>query len=191
MPVSAPRDGVLWEVWVSQGQTVASSALLFEVIDLDPVWVRVPVYVGDLATVSRDRPVRVRKLGVSPSDLGVAGRPIAAPPSADPLAASAHLFFEVRNSSRAFRPHERVEVAIPLRGLQSGLVVPWAAVVFDIQGGAWVYEQVQPHVFARRRVEIRHVANDLALLERGPAPGAAIVTAGAAELFGTEFGTGK
>jgi len=191
MPVVAPRDGVLWEVHVSQGQTVAASALLFEVIDLDPAWIRVPVYVGDVPTLARDRTARVRKLGASPVDRGVPGRPIAAPPSADPLAASAHVYYEVRNIDRAFRPHERVEVAIPRRDLDRGLVVPWAAIVFDVQGGSWVYEQVQPHVYARRRVEIRSVSGDHALLVRGPTPGAAVVTTGAAELFGTEFGTGK
>jgi cobalt-zinc-cadmium efflux system membrane fusion protein len=40
-------------------------------------------------------------------------------------------------------------------------------------------------------VEVRRVVNSLAVLARGPAVGAKVVTAGAAEIFGTEFGTGK
>jgi len=31
----------------------------------------------------------------------------------------------------------------------------------------------------------------MAVLDHGPAPGTRVVTAGAAELFGTEFGVGK
>jgi hypothetical protein len=71
------------------------------------------------------------------------------------------------------------------------LVVPWSAVTHDINGGAWVYENVAPQQYARRRVEVRRVVGPLAVLARGPAVGAKVVTAGVAELFGTEFGTGK
>ena len=35
------------------------------------------------------------------------------------------------------------------------------------------------------------LVDGLALLDVGPAPGTRVVTAGAAELFGTEFGVGK
>jgi len=45
---------------------------------------------------------------------------------------------------------------------------------------------------ARARVDqIRRVQGETALLERGIRPGTRVVTAGAAELFGTEFGAGK
>jgi len=37
-------------------------------------------------------------------------------------------------------------------------------------------------------VELKHVVESLAVLARGPAPGTKVVAAGAAELFGTEFG---
>jgi hypothetical protein len=38
---------------------------------------------------------------------------------------------------------------------------------------------------------VRHIVAGLAVLGRGLAAGAEVVTAGAAELFGTEFGAGK
>jgi hypothetical protein len=46
-------------------------------------------------------------------------------------------------------------------------------------------------VFVRHRVEIADVVADAAVLRQGPAPGTRVVTVGAAELFGTEFGAGK
>jgi hypothetical protein len=58
-------------------------------------------------------------------------------------------------------------------------------------GGAWVYENIQTNKYVRQRVELRYVLGELAVLSRGPAVGAKIVSAGAAELFGTEFGVGK
>jgi hypothetical protein len=46
-------------------------------------------------------------------------------------------------------------------------------------------------VFVRRRIEVEDVIGAVAVLSRGPKPGTRVVVAGAAELFGTEFGPGK
>jgi hypothetical protein len=69
--------------------------------------------------------------------------------------------------------------------------VPYAAVIHDVHGGEWVYENISPQHYVRRRVEVRRVTDSLAVLARGPAQGAKVVVSGAAELFGTEFGAGK
>ncbi len=71
------------------------------------------------------------------------------------------------------------------------LVVPWAAVLYDIHGTTWVYEKTAKTVFRRRRVLVRYTTDDLAVLAAGPKVGTEVVVDGAAELFGTEFGTGK
>ena len=85
---------------------------------------------------------------------------------------------------------ERVMVEIPLKGTQQGLVVPEAAVLYDIHGDAWVYEDLGSNSYARRRVQIARHAGNRAVVSRGITEGAKVVTAGAAELFGTEFGAG-
>jgi len=82
-------------------------------------------------------------------------------------------------------------VTLAERATEESLVVPWSAILHDTTGGAWVYENIAPQQYARRRVEVRRVVNSRAVLARGPAVGTKVVTAGAAELFGTEFGTGK
>jgi multidrug efflux pump subunit AcrA (membrane-fusion protein) len=81
-----------------------------------------------------------------------------------------------------------VTVAVPLASSEQALVVPISAVVYDVEGGTWVYGVVGPHVYSRMRIEVRHVTGGLAVLARGPAPGTRVVSAGVAELFGTEFG---
>ncbi len=78
-----------------------------------------------------------------------------------------------------------------MQGEQTGLVVPSAAIMYDIYGGAWVYVAVGERAFQRRRVLIRFSDGDRAVLAEGPAPGADVVVAGAAELYGAEFGAGK
>jgi hypothetical protein len=83
-------------------------------------------------------------------------------------------------------------VTLPLVGPETrALVVPLAAIVHDLNGGAWVYEQLDPNTFTRRRVEVERVVGTQAVLTRGPPPGTKVVTDGAAELFGIEFGIGK
>ena len=56
-------------------------------------------------------------------------------------------------AGRRRRPGERVSVQLPLTGAEQALVVPTAAVVYDLNGGTWVYEATGATTFARRRVE--------------------------------------
>ena len=46
-------------------------------------------------------------------------------------------------------------------------------------------------MFQRQRVALIDMVGDFAVLSQGPPLGTRVVTAGAAELFGTEFGVGK
>ena len=70
------------------------------------------------------------------------------------------------------------------------LVIPTNAILHDINGGQWVYEQTAPLTYTRRRIQVARFTGDLAVLATGPPVGSKIVTDGSAELFGTEFMTG-
>ncbi len=189
--ITAPRDGFIQKVFANPGQTVASGSPLFEVANLSSVWIRVPVYVGDLRLIDRRQIARVHALNDAPGAPSRPARPINAPPTANPANDTADLYFELANADGSLRPGQKMGVTLSERASEESLVVPWSAVLHDIHGGAWVYENIAPQQYARRRVEVRRVVNSLAVLARGPAIGAKVVTAGAAEIFGTEFGTGK
>jgi membrane fusion protein, heavy metal efflux system len=189
--IESPVSGMLQNIHAQVGQKVAAGAILFDVAGLDPVWVKVSVYVGDLERLATNREAGVGGVSAAPGvDLRRA-RPIPAPPSGDPLAATVHLYFEVENRDGALRPGQRVGVTLPLKGDEKSLAVPRSALVRDIHGGSWIYENVGPHAYARRRVFVDRIVGDLAALTSGPKPGTKVVTAGAAELFGTEFGGSK
>lgn len=49
--LESPVEGVLQRIFVAPGQTVPPSTVLFEVASINPVWVCIPVYVGDLAKI--------------------------------------------------------------------------------------------------------------------------------------------
>jgi membrane fusion protein, heavy metal efflux system len=190
MAVISPEDGMVQKVHASTGQKVAASTALFEIASLRAIWVRVPIYVGDLGSIDRRQSAKVHNLGDSPGSPTFSARPITAPPSANANAATVDLFFELPNGS-GLRPGQKVGVTLTLRGGEESLVVPNSAIVRDVHGGEWVYENFAPQQYVRRRVEVRHVTGSLAVLAHGPAPGIRVVVTGAAELFGTEFGTGK
>jgi cobalt-zinc-cadmium efflux system membrane fusion protein len=192
--VSAPGDGVVRAVHAAPGQTVAAGAPLVEVMRIDRLWVRVPVYAGDAARVRRGAPAMVHGLGGPQTGAAIVASAVAAPPSGDPNASSVDLYYEVRGSAGQLRPGERVGVTLALSAASAserGLAVPLAALVRDMSGGSWVYERTDSVTFVRRRVEVARVANGYAILALGPKKGTTVVTSGAAELFGTEFGAGK
>lgn len=70
------------------------------------------------------------------------------------------------------------------------VVVPYPAVLYDVNGAAWVYTVPEPLVYVRHPIVIDYVDGDRAVLSKGPPPGTAIVTVGVAELYGVEVGVG-
>jgi multidrug efflux pump subunit AcrA (membrane-fusion protein) len=100
------------------------------------------------------------------------------------------VYYALGNENGALYPGQKLAVTLALKSRARSLVVPTTAVLYDIHGGAWVYQQMEPHVYARRRVAVDYVDGDLAVLATGPEPGSFVVTDGAVELFGTEFGVG-
>jgi RND family efflux transporter MFP subunit len=187
--IKSPADGALQSLLALPGQMVQAGAPLFVVQILDPVWVRVPVYVGDLAKLASDRDAEVRGLADEPGAPGRRGKPILAPPSGDPLAATVNIYYQVENKDSLLRTGQRVGVTLPLKGEDENLTVPRASLVRDIHGNAWVYLKTGDHAFSRRLIMVDRVVGDLAVVASGKLkPGDKVVTDGTAELFGAEFG---
>uniref|UniRef100_A0A7C3AS68 Uncharacterized protein n=1 Tax=Thermorudis sp. TaxID=1969470 RepID=A0A7C3AS68_9BACT len=69
-------------------------------------------------------------------------------------------------------------------------VVPYAAVLYTEDGETWIYTNPEPPVFVRQSITVERIEGDQAILTDGPPVGTPVVTAGAAELFGIEFGVG-
>jgi RND family efflux transporter MFP subunit len=189
--ITAPQSGIVRTFNVAEGQYVTAGTALFEVVDLKTVWVRVPIYVGQQADIVADADAICTGLARSDDEQAVIATAVAAPPSADPLASTADLFYELDNAGGEFRPGERVGVSLLLQGEAESLTIPNASVLYDIYGGTWVYTELGEDRYQRARVVVDYTQGDIAVLASGPEVGTAIVVDGAAELFGTEFGTGK
>lgn len=70
----------------------------------------------------------------------------------------------------------------------TGLVVPYAALVYATDGSTWVFVRTEPLTYQRTAVTVATRTGDRVSLESGPPAGTEVVTVGAAELVGIETG---
>ena len=74
------------------------------------------------------------------------------------------------------------------QGSPTAKTVPYSSLIYDTHGGTWVYTNHSPRVFVRQEVKVARIEGDDVLLLEGPDVGTVIVSAGVAELYGSEFG---
>lgn len=187
--LTVPFAATLQSLAVASGQIVESGAMLAEIAAHDVVWIRVPLADSEVAKLSVAKPVGLE----SPSGIvleGITLDPVAAPPRARASSVTIDRVVSAKNEKNVLIPGQRIAVRLAFDSRQA-LTIPRSAIVYDIHGGAWAYESVATNQFARRRVEVQSIKGDKAILARGLKDGSRVVTAGAAELFGTEFGAGK
>ena len=191
LAIPSPLSGIVRATHVRAGEMVAAGAPLFEVMNDGQLWVKVPVYVGELDGIDLAHTARLTLLNGRHAEGDLVVKPAELPPTAIPLAAAVDLYYELPNPDRKYQPGQKLAAHLTLRGEAQQVAVPWSAVIHDIYGGQWVYEQIDERKFVRRRVEVGWVDGDWAAVTRGPKAGVKVVTAGAAELAGTEFGFAK
>lgn len=73
----------------------------------------------------------------------------------------------------------------------SGNEVPYAAVIYDIEGNTWVYTNPEPLTFVRAQIVIDRIEGDTVVLSESLISDLSVVTVGVAELYGTETGVSK
>ena len=64
------------------------------------------------------------------------------------------------------------------------------ALIYDSQGKPWTYTMPAPRTFVRVAVVIARVDDGTVYLSSGPPVDALVVTVGASELMGAEYGVG-
>ena len=71
------------------------------------------------------------------------------------------------------------------------LVVPYSAVIYDLEGKTWIYISPSPLTYVREPVTVDYIEGDMVVLVDGPASGTEVVTVGVPELYGADTGIGK
>lgn len=83
-----------------------------------------------------------------------------------------------------------VPASLSSAGKAQWRAIPYSAVLYDPNGDTWTYTSPDSLVFVRHPISVEYIEGDVAVLSSGPPGGTTIVTVGAAELLGTEFGVG-
>jgi len=148
--------------------------------DSSKLWVRVPLSPGDIRSVAAGQPAQVASLGDATG--GTTARAVNSPNGAKDA-----LHYAV-DQPDGFTLGQRVRVQLALSGAGMHRVVPTSSVLYDAKGKTWVYTNPEPQVFVRHAITVDHIDGDRVVLSDGPAPGTTVVTVGAAELLGTEYG---
>ena len=73
----------------------------------------------------------------------------------------------------------------------NGRVVPYSAVIYDIEGNTWVYTNPEPLTFMRVPIVIDRIEGDQAFLSEALGTDAPVVTVGVIEIYGAETGVSK
>jgi multidrug efflux pump subunit AcrA (membrane-fusion protein) len=74
------------------------------------------------------------------------------------------------------------------RSLHDPSVIPYDAIVYDAEGHAFAYTNPRPLTFVRAPVRVVRSVGPVAVVTGGPRPGTRVVTVGAQELLGVEYG---
>lgn len=182
--IHSPLTGRVMEVHVRPRQLVIQGDPLWTIADWDLLWIKVPVFEGDLPRIDQTKAAELTVPGIK--------HPIHAEPTLVPQPTSAgrrtvDLLFEVENSTGRLRPGQAVAMALSTGESVSKLVVPQAAIIWDGMGGAWVYVERDATQFRRQRVQLGDFQGDFVVIEKGLDEGMRIVTLGAEALYGEEF----
>jgi RND family efflux transporter MFP subunit len=200
--LKAPLSGVILQLHVGPGQYVQTSAPLVTIIDLQPVWIRVPVSEYDYEIVDTTSKVEVAyknaNHGRTDKPATFTAKLAARVPLVDPIKHTGDLWYElegVKDTDR-FVKDQMVTVKVPLRSqlakAEKASVVPVSAVIYDAKGHGWIYLEITKdgdakHRFERRPVEVTGSTDEGLILRSNLSAGDRVVTSGAAVLFSRDF----
>ena len=83
---------------------------------------------------------------------------------------------------------DRIDLATGRVARRAGRTsIPYAALLYENDGGAFVYTNPQGLTYVRAHIEVDRVAGDRVLLHEGPPTGTRVVTTGAPQVHGAEL----
>ncbi len=184
----------------SASASAAGSASATGTLDSAAVWVRVNLSEGDLNRLDRGQSVALHRLVRAGEENGDSeDEDLTAEPdddADDPEDADSNdgtrvVRYVVNGSNHGLVPGQPVFVEMTLSG-DGGerMIVPFAALIYGLEGETWVYTQPEPLAFVRQSVAVDYIEGEQAVLLEGPSIGTEVVTVGGAELFGVESGIG-
>ena len=181
--IKSPSAGRVTKLYVQPGQLVIEGDTLWTISDRSSLWLRVPVFEGDLPRIDETEPAEVNAPGL---ESPISAVPTGIPQPTETGRRTVDLFYEVANADGKLRPGEAVSVALPTGKTTKRIVVPRSAILWDGMANAWVYAE-EDNLFRRQRIQVGPTTGEAVVVEHGLSAGESIVIIGAEALYGEEF----
>lgn len=184
VPISPSTIGRILQLHVSRGQFVQVGDPLWTIGDWTTLWLRVPVFSGDLGRVSSDRSATVELPG---SAAPMRAEPLNIPSPVQPQTRTVDLQFTLTNLAWKVRVGQSAVVELPVADEFDALVIPRSAVLFDGFGQAFCYAtEAGSDTFQRRRIELGTSCEAGVAVLRGLDADDTVVSVGAEQLAAEE-----
>ncbi len=189
LAVTAPFDGTLIDRKVAAGDQVSEGAPLFQLADLDRVWVVAAAYERDIAQLRVGQPAEVA-LAAYPGRT-FHGRLAWISDVIDERSRTLSIRVELENAERLLRPGSFAQVSVVAPQAPGTLVLPVDAVLRE-KADHIVFVQSGDDEFQRREVKLGGHSAEAVEIVSGLKPGELVVTNGAfallSELLKSSFG---
>jgi cobalt-zinc-cadmium efflux system membrane fusion protein len=177
--VIAPITGSVVRVAKAPGEQVAAGEVIAEIVNLDTVWVEVPIFERDLPRLAR--PIRAAFSTPAVPGTELSGRLVDLGAVIDPATRSARLVFELPNRNRALRIGLQLDARVEAGERVEGALIPREALL-EAEGKRFVYVLRSGEEFERREVVAGDEHGATIAILGGLKPGERVVTQGAWQL---------
>jgi membrane fusion protein, heavy metal efflux system len=190
--LTAPISGVVARRSFVPGGRVAAGTPLFTIVDPRTAWLRAQVPASAVAGIPSD--ARATFITDGSPQVHTTTRLVSVGSVLDPRTRTVPVVFEVAGPGGLFTFGQLAQVAVPIGGTVTGVVIPNSAIIDD-NGTSVAYVQVGGESFERRVLSLGASDGARTHIVAGVRPGEMVVTSGAyqvrlASLSGDDFAGG-
>ncbi len=173
--IRSPISGIVTDADVTLGEQVEANKKIFNVIDLQTLWVEAQVYETDLARVEQSQEAQIATQ-VYPGQY-FTGHLHSLGSVVDEDTRTVRAIFEVKNTNRKLRVGMFADVSVEIGGPEEVLAVSRSAVT-TVGGKNVLFLHLQPEYFLGREVLLGDQDGDFVEIKSGLKPGERVVTTG-------------
>lgn len=175
VPILAPVSGVVSAAYATTGESVITEKVLFEIIDLDEVFVEAEIFEGDISKIRQAKlaQVTVQTYG----DKSFTGTLQNVGQVIDDQKRTLKVLFNVKNPDHLLRGGMFADVSIEIGELNKTHLIPSSA-LFTENGVRLVYKKTAPETFMVTPVKIDGYRDGFAVISGGLATGERVAVSG-------------
>jgi cobalt-zinc-cadmium efflux system membrane fusion protein len=154
--IRSPIDGTIMNRHITKGEYIEDVSMIYEVADLNRIWVEVGIFPKDLNSVKVGQTVKITS--ADDPNTTTHAKIIYVSPIIQEETITAKAIAEVDNSSGKWRPGSFVKINIATELIPVKIIAPKTAIQ-EIEGETYVFVKI-PEGFEKRAVELGRTDND-------------------------------